>query len=72
MKVIRRLCLRGNALYVSVPRARAERLGWSVGEPLAVEAIGPNSVRVRPADVADMSTATIPPMNIVLPKASGE
>lgn len=71
MKALRRLCMRGNALYICIPKEMAARLRWSVGDALAVEAIGPQAVRVRPADVTDLSSASVPPMNFDLPKASG-
>lgn len=72
MKAMRRLCLRGRAYYLSIPIAMAEALGWTVGDPLTIEAIGPTSVRVRPSEVTDMKTAPLPPMNLELPRPAAK
>jgi antitoxin component of MazEF toxin-antitoxin module len=68
MKVIRRLCLRGNALYVSIPKAMAAQLHWRGGDSLTVEAIGAGAVRIRPIDVTDLTSAPVPPLNFDLPR----
>lgn len=70
LRVIRRLCLRGNAFYICIPKEIAARMRWTPGAPLTVEEIGPGSVRVRAADITDMQSAQILPMNIELPRAA--
>lgn len=68
MKAVRKLCLRGNALYINIPTGMAQALHWTAGTTLTVEAIGAGAARVRPYDATDAVTAHIPPMNIDVPR----
>jgi len=68
MKAVRKLCLRGNALYVCIPRAMAAALGWTPEDSLTIEVIGASAARVRPFDQTDTEHAHIPPMNIGIPR----
>lgn len=68
MRVVRKLCLRGNALYISIPKAMVAGLHWQAGDSYAVEAIGAGAVRIRPIDITDLSSAQLPPMNLELPR----
>lgn len=70
MVVVRRLAMRGNGIYVCIPRPMAQFLGWNIGDALAVEVIEGNCLRVREADERDLKTASIPPMNLQLPRVA--
>lgn len=71
-RVIRRLCLRGNALYINIPKEIAASMRWEPGGPLTVEVIGVGSLRIRAADLTDMSRAQILPMNIELSRTASK
>jgi hypothetical protein len=72
LRVIRKLCLRGNAYYICVPKAMVAAMKWPADAPLTVEVIGPGAIRVRAADISDMSTAQILPMTISLPREAAK
>jgi hypothetical protein len=68
MKAVRKLCLRGNALYICIPKAMAATFGWSPENWLTVEAIGPHAARIRPFDASDTEHAQLLSMNIGVPR----
>jgi len=70
-KAVRKLCLRGNAYYICIPKAMAAALGWTPEDSLTVEAIGAHAARIRPFDASDAQHAHIPPMNIGVPRLVG-
>lgn len=72
MKVIRRLCLRGNACYVSVPHQLRGFLRWNIGDALVVETVDTHTVRIRRVEHEDLTSATIPPINLELPAAAAK
>jgi antitoxin component of MazEF toxin-antitoxin module len=72
MKIVRRLAMRGNGIYVCIPRQMMSFLTWNIGDALVVEVIEGDQLRVRLAEERDMRTASIPPMNLALPHGAAK
>lgn len=68
MPIVRKLCLRGGALYLCIPRPVAAALEWTGDSHLAIEMIGKGVARVRPVELPDLEGAKLPPITSGVPR----
>jgi antitoxin component of MazEF toxin-antitoxin module len=61
--------MRGNGIYVCIPRQMQHFLGWNIGEMITVEVIDGDSLRVRRATESDLRTGVVSSVNFELPRS---
>jgi antitoxin component of MazEF toxin-antitoxin module len=72
MKVIRRLCRRGNSFHVSMPPQMIDELRLKVRDGVVVELTDHHSIELRRVQPRDLNAVDIPALNFDLPRVGSK